>query len=84
MRCEGRGAGLGVACAGSLGSSVMTHTPPPAGQHDPAGNTQMFRAFVDEAEPAPPAERSGPRWGVILGVAVVAAVLAGVAWLATA
>ncbi|MGW4895295.1 hypothetical protein ACWEQL_23950 [Kitasatospora sp. NPDC004240] len=59
--------------------------------YDPAGSTQMFRAFVDES-PAPQApgsvstygsSNSGNRTGVIVLVAVVAvAVLAGVIWLA--
>ena len=42
--------------AGSLGSWAMAHNPHapqpgPEGTHDPAGSTQMFRAFVDEGEP---------------------------------
>ncbi|MGW6919296.1 hypothetical protein ACWGB8_36595 [Kitasatospora sp. NPDC054939] len=59
--------------------------------YDPAGSTQMFRAFVDES-PAPQAPGSvstygsssgGSRTGVIAVVAVVAvAVLAAVVWLA--
>ncbi|MEV4944573.1 hypothetical protein [Streptomyces sp. NPDC053755] len=59
--------------------------PAPEGNYDPSGNTQMFRAFVDEGAPqrqpqAAPA--SGPRVGLIVGVVVVIAILAGVAWLA--
>ncbi|MGW6393752.1 hypothetical protein ACWFR1_25345 [Streptomyces sp. NPDC055103] len=56
--------------------------------YDPAGSTQMFRAFVDEGAPqrqqpltAAPAP-SGPRVGLIVGVVAVIAVLAVVAWLA--
>ncbi|WP_371480578.1 hypothetical protein [Kitasatospora sp. NBC_00315] len=59
--------------------------------YDPAGNTQMFRAFVDET-PAPQApgsvstygsNRGGNRTGVVAGIAVaVVAVLAVVIWLA--
>ncbi|MER7751038.1 hypothetical protein [Kitasatospora sp. NPDC097643] len=58
--------------------------------YDPAGSTQMFRAFVDES-PAPQApgsvntygRSSGNRTGVIAVIAVlVLAVLAGVIWLA--
>ncbi len=59
--------------------------------YDPAGSTQMFRAFVDET-PAPQApgsvstygsSRGNSRTGVIVGVAVVVvAVLAVVVWLA--
>ncbi|MER6688964.1 hypothetical protein [Streptomyces minutiscleroticus] len=65
----------------------MAHTPQgPEGNYDPAGSTQMFRAFVDE-EPQgrrqqAPSGSSGPRVGLILGVVVVVAVLAAVAWLA--
>ncbi|MGA5816901.1 hypothetical protein ACPC54_03405 [Kitasatospora sp. NPDC094028] len=58
--------------------------------YDPAGSTQMFRAFVDET-PAPQApgtvstygRSGGNRTGVIALVAVVAlAVLGAVIWLA--
>ncbi|MER7670603.1 hypothetical protein ACFVXG_11005 [Kitasatospora sp. NPDC058162] len=59
--------------------------------YDPAGSTQMFRAFVDET-PAPQApgsvstygsSKSGSRTGVIALVAVVALVVLGaVVWLA--
>ncbi|MET8539224.1 hypothetical protein ABZW03_00995 [Kitasatospora sp. NPDC004799] len=59
--------------------------------YDPAGSTQMFRAFVDEtpAAQAPGSvstygnAKSGSRTGVIALVAVVAlVVLGGVIWLA--
>ncbi|MFJ6939195.1 hypothetical protein [Streptomyces sp. NPDC101132] len=60
----------------------------PDAHYDPAGSTQMFRAFVDEGEPHRPAAAvqgsSGPRVGLIIGVVAVIAVLAGVAWLAFA
>ncbi|EST26125.1 hypothetical protein N566_24265 [Streptomycetaceae bacterium MP113-05] len=59
--------------------------PDAGGQPDPAGNTQMFRAFVDEGAPQQRAATtggSGPRIGLILGIFVVVAVLSGVAWLA--
>ncbi|MFJ9946521.1 hypothetical protein [Kitasatospora sp. NPDC091207] len=59
--------------------------------YDPAGNTQMFRAFVDET-PAPQAPGSvstygssngGSRTGLIAVIAVVALVAVGaVIWLA--
>ncbi|MER6916561.1 hypothetical protein ABT354_33330 [Streptomyces sp. NPDC000594] len=60
----------------------------PQGHHDPAGSTQMFRAFVDEGAPqggrrAAPA-RSGPRVGLIAAVVAGIAVLGAVAWLAFA
>ncbi|MEU8591836.1 hypothetical protein AB0C59_33400 [Streptomyces sp. NPDC048664] len=62
----------------------MANTQGPQGNHDPAGSTQMFRAFVDEspqsrqAAPAP----AGPRVGLIIGVVVAVVVVAAVAWLA--
>ncbi|WP_431043125.1 hypothetical protein ACQUSR_15360 [Streptomyces sp. P1-3] len=54
------------------------------GNYDPAGSTQMFRAFVDEAGPqqTTPASGGGPRIGLIVGVIVAIAAVAGVAWLA--
>ncbi|MFG2718783.1 hypothetical protein ACGFW5_10860 [Streptomyces sp. NPDC048416] len=72
----------------------MAHNPHapqgPEGNHDPAGSTQMFRAFVDEGAPqggrpaaAPaPAASAGPRVGLIVGVVAVIVILAAVAWLA--
>ncbi|MGP3924601.1 hypothetical protein [Streptomyces sp. 8N616] len=64
----------------------MTNNPhAPEGNYDPAGSTQMFRAFVDEAQPrrqASPAQTTGPRLGVAFGVLVVVAIVAAVAWLA--
>ncbi|QID37087.1 hypothetical protein G3260_003430 [Streptomyces albus] len=78
---------------GSLGSWGMAHNPhmpqgPDAQGHpDPAGSTQMFRAFVHEGAPQqgrrqPAPAPAGPRIGVIVGVVVAVLVLAGVAWLA--
>ncbi|MEK2479584.1 MULTISPECIES: hypothetical protein [Streptomyces] len=60
------------------------------GNYDPAGNTQMFQAFVDEGgtpqgarrAPAPQQASSGPRVGLIVGVIVALVVIAGAAWLA--
>ncbi|MER5205145.1 hypothetical protein [Streptomyces sp. NPDC002825] len=75
----------------------MAHNPqapygqgqPPQGPegYDPAGSTQMFRAFVDEGtpqrqQPQAAAASGGPRVGLIVGVVAVIVVLAGVAWLA--
>lgn len=66
----------------------MAHNPHapqgPEGQQDPAGSTQMFRAFVEEGEPQQQAAApSGSRTGLIVGVAIAAlAVVAVVAWLA--
>jgi hypothetical protein len=71
----------------------MAHTPHtpqgPEGNYDPAGSTQMFRAFVDDVEPQQQhqqqvATQGGPRVGLIVGVIAVVAVLAAVAWLALA
>ncbi|CAM5445479.1 MULTISPECIES: hypothetical protein [Streptomyces] len=62
---------------------------PANGNQDPAGSTQMFRAFVDEGAPqgggrqaARQQQSSGPRIGVIVGVIVAIAVVVGAAWLA--
>ncbi|MEU1598197.1 hypothetical protein ABZ468_36565 [Streptomyces sp. NPDC005708] len=62
----------------------MANTQGPQGNYDPAGNTQMFRAFVDEAPQGGPQETasSGSRVGLIIGVVVAAVVVAAVAWLA--
>ncbi|CAM5485703.1 hypothetical protein AB0M94_07645 [Streptomyces xanthochromogenes] len=70
----------------------MAHNPHapqgPEGNYDPAGSTQMFRAFVDEGAPqgrqpaTPAATAAGPRVGLIVGVVAVIVVLAAVAWLA--
>ncbi|MFK4103667.1 hypothetical protein ACI2L1_27015 [Streptomyces sp. NPDC019531] len=59
----------------------------PQGNYDPAGSTQMFRAFVDEGpqgrqQQTAPASSGGPRVGLIIGVVVVVAIVAAVAWLA--
>ncbi|MFD4031341.1 hypothetical protein ACFWVP_12675 [Streptomyces sp. NPDC058637] len=60
--------------------------PGPEGTHDPAGSTQMFRAFVDDGEPQrrqqSAATSSGPKTGVIVAVVAVIVVLGAVAWLA--
>ncbi|GGQ86875.1 hypothetical protein ACH4NV_25180 [Streptomyces althioticus] len=62
----------------------MANTQGPQGNHDPAGSTQMFRAFVDEAPEAgqPAATGGGPRIGLIIGIVAAVAVVAAVAWLA--
>jgi hypothetical protein len=62
----------------------MANTQGPQGNQDPAGSTQMFRAFVDEAPRGrqQQAASSGPRMGLIIGVVVAVAVIAAVAWLA--
>ncbi|MCT2589390.1 hypothetical protein LHJ74_05500 [Streptomyces sp. N2-109] len=69
----------------------MAHNPQapqgPNGGPDPAGNTQMFRAFVDEGGPQRPAVvqgSSGPRVGMIIGVIAVIAAVAAAAWFALA
>ncbi|NEB05999.1 hypothetical protein [Streptomyces sp. SID13726] len=59
----------------------------PQGNYDPAGSTQMFRAFVDEGPQArqqqsTPAASSGPRIGLIIGIVVAVAIVAAVGWLA--
>ncbi|MGW0334137.1 hypothetical protein ACWD0J_20100 [Streptomyces sp. NPDC003011] len=63
----------------------MANTPGPQGHQDPAGSTQMFRAFVDEAPQGrqqQAATSGGPRLGLIIGVIVAVAIVAAVAWLA--
>lgn len=81
----------GRGCRWNLGFAKvppMAHNPQasqaPHGQPDPAANTQMFRAFVDEGTPAAPAspEPSKFRLGVVAGVVAVVAVVAVVVWLA--
>jgi hypothetical protein len=58
----------------------------PQGNQDPAGSTQMFRAFVDEGGPERPAAvqqaAGGPRIGVVVGFVVAIVVVAVIAWLA--
>ncbi|MER6014051.1 hypothetical protein [Streptomyces bluensis] len=61
----------------------MANTQGPQGNPDPAGSTQMFRAFVDEPQGRQQAAASsGPRIGVIVGVIAAVAVVAAVTWLA--
>lgn len=67
----------------------MAHNPQapqgPDGSPDPAGNTQMFRAFVDEGgsqRQAAATGSSGPRVGMIVGVLAVIVVVVAVGWLA--
>ncbi|MFI6936945.1 hypothetical protein [Streptomyces sp. NPDC050287] len=64
----------------------MANTQGPQGTNDPAGSTQMFRAFVDEAAPRgsrqQTASSGGPRLGLIIGVIAAVAIVAAVAWLA--
>lgn len=69
----------------SLVSRPMANTQGPQGNNDPAGSTQMFRAFVDDApqsRQAAPAASSGPRVGLIVGIVAAVIVVAAVAWLA--
>ncbi|AIA04861.1 hypothetical protein ACFU90_08240 [Streptomyces noursei] len=67
------------------------------GNYDPAGSTQMFKAFVDDdgtpqggapqggrRAPVPQQASAGPRVGLIVGVIVALVVVAGAAWLALA
>ncbi|MET8247508.1 hypothetical protein ABZV31_25655 [Streptomyces sp. NPDC005202] len=62
----------------------MANTQGPQGNYDPAGSTQMFRAFVDEAAPRGRQQQasSGPRIGLIVGVVAAVVIVAAVAWLA--
>ncbi|MCE7080475.1 hypothetical protein [Streptomyces sp. ST2-7A] len=63
------------------------HAPQGPQEHDPAGSTQMFRAFVDDETrngptTTPAAASGGSRLGLILGIAAGVVVLAVVAWVA--
>ncbi|MFF2201124.1 hypothetical protein [Streptomyces sp. NPDC058145] len=63
----------------------MANTQGPQGNYDPAGSTQMFRAFVDEGPQGRPQQQpasSGPRVGLIIGIVAAVVVVAAVAWLA--
>jgi hypothetical protein len=64
----------------------MAHNQAPQGpqQHDSAGNTQMFRAFVDDETPERRGRSgsTGPKIGVIFGTALGITILVVVAWLA--
>ncbi|WP_330305702.1 MULTISPECIES: hypothetical protein [unclassified Streptomyces] len=63
----------------------MANTQGPEGNYDPAGSTQMFRAFVDEAPQSRQQQAvapAGPRVGLIVGVVLAVVVVAAVAWLA--
>ncbi|HEY5835691.1 hypothetical protein [Streptomyces sp.] len=60
-------------------------TPNPDNNYDPAGSTQMFRAFVDEQRPAAEAQRTqdrGSKAGLVIGVVVALVVVVGVVALA--
>ncbi|MDJ0384022.1 hypothetical protein [Streptomyces sp. G-G2] len=69
--------------------AAHTNSQGPEGNYDPAGNTQMFRAFVDDAETARPAavaashRQQSSKAGLWLAVVVAFVVVVGaVAWLA--
>jgi hypothetical protein len=80
----------------SLSSCPMAHNPHapqgPDPSQDPAGSTQMFRAFVDEESGGASTQRgadpqrgsSGPRVGVIVGVVALVVIVAAAVWLAMA
>ncbi|WP_328914568.1 MULTISPECIES: hypothetical protein [unclassified Streptomyces] len=59
-------------------------TPNPENNYDPAGSTQMFRAFVDEEPPAAQVQRAQGRSkaGLVIGVVVALVVVIGVVALA--
>ncbi|MFI0940900.1 MULTISPECIES: hypothetical protein [unclassified Streptomyces] len=56
----------------------------PENNYDPAGSTQMFRAFVDEQPQAVEVQRAQarPRVGLIVGIVVAVVVIVGVVVLA--
>lgn len=57
-----------------------------AGQQDPAGSTQMFRAFVDDEVPGAtaPKGKSDSRVGLIVTLVIATAAVVGAVWLALA
>lgn len=59
-------------------------TPQPDNNYDPAGNTQMFRAFVEEQPPTAQVQRAQTRSraGLIIGLIVAVVVIVGVVALA--
>lgn len=56
----------------------------PENNYDPAGNTQMFRAFVDEQPPAAQVQRAQgrSRTGLVIGVIIALVVVVAVVALA--
>jgi len=56
----------------------------PDNNYDPAGSTQMFRAFVDERPPAAQVQQTQTRSraGLVIGVIVALVVVVGVVALA--
>lgn len=73
----------------------MAHNPHapqgPENSQDPAGSTQMFRAFVEEEggpggarRSAPQAASSGSRTGLVLGIVAAVVVIGAAIWLAMA
>jgi hypothetical protein len=56
----------------------------PENNYDPAGSTQMFRAFVEEQPPAAEVQRAQgrSRTGLVIGVIVALVVVVGVVALA--
>ncbi|MEV6005623.1 hypothetical protein AB0M29_02325 [Streptomyces sp. NPDC051976] len=56
----------------------------PENNYDPAGSTQMFRAFVEEQPPAAQVQRAQGRSkaGLVIGVIVALVVIVGVVALA--
>lgn len=77
------GAAAGADTLGSGGMSSSQQSP--ENNYDPAGSTQMFRAFVDE-QPQAAVEvqraQARPRVGLIVGIVVAVVVIVGVVVLA--
>ncbi|SEG46566.1 hypothetical protein SAMN05216223_105330 [Actinacidiphila yanglinensis] len=63
---------------------MSNSSPNPENNYDPAGSTQMFRAFVDEQPPPAQVQRAQgrSRAGLVIGVIVVLVVIVGVVALA--
>jgi hypothetical protein len=63
---------------------MSNHTPNPDNNYDPAGSTQMFRAFVEEQPPVAQVQQAQgrSRTGLLIGVIVALVVIVGVVALA--
>lgn len=63
---------------------MANHTPNPDPNYDPAGSTQMFRAFIDERPPVAEVQRaqSRSRTGLVAGVVIALVVIVAVVALA--
>jgi hypothetical protein len=63
---------------------MSNSSPNPDSNYDPAGSTQMFRAFVDEQPPQAQVQQAQARSrvGLVVGVVIALVVIVGVVALA--